>query len=163
MFLEWIWCVLSEELSFEFFLPYGPMLTKKKKRRKKKEKKIVKQSANVLLALKYMWSYCKKSCKINYFYFIFELNLNLMFKTSFSICLKTTNAHHGDAFFIDIFKNHNYYVLPSSPYWAAFFFHLKPLRNHYLSPKKSLADFHDPTCELAPVGGWEIYIISLVW
>ena len=37
-FWEWIRCVFSEETSFEFFLPYGPMLTKTKKKNVKNKK-----------------------------------------------------------------------------------------------------------------------------
>ncbi len=35
IFWEWIWSVLSEEMSLNLFLPYGHMLTKTKKIRKK--------------------------------------------------------------------------------------------------------------------------------
>ena len=31
-FSEQIWCILSEEMSFETLPPYGPMLTKTKKK-----------------------------------------------------------------------------------------------------------------------------------
>ncbi len=36
-FEVWICCVLSEEMSFDFFLPYGLMLTKMKKKSYKLE------------------------------------------------------------------------------------------------------------------------------
>ncbi len=38
IFGEWIWSVLSDEISFEMFLPYGLMLTEMKTNRKKNKK-----------------------------------------------------------------------------------------------------------------------------
>ena len=45
---EWMWCVLSEEMSFEFFLPYGPMLMETKKKKRKKIKNFEKKKKNYL-------------------------------------------------------------------------------------------------------------------
>ncbi len=43
---EQLWCILSEEMSFENLLLYGPMLAKTNKQKKKKKKEEKKRITN---------------------------------------------------------------------------------------------------------------------